>query len=253
MKYLLTTLLAASAALPRGSLAQLSYRAGADTVTYESVNVYRMYFVRGADTLGEPQSSRTLERHVLRRDGDRLQLTVALEGIDSPFQVETPFEITPAGRVLRVGGRPVAEVAGAQVDVLPRLPATAATLAPGLQWKDTVSAAHAQPYGETYYRVRREYQLHRVVDTLSTQLAFITATGEMALRQGGWQDSTAGVVWWQEVRGPIADTLWFDVRRGSVHTSVAHMSLVGSGGAGPRGAGVTMPSGLSSLVRRTRR
>jgi len=118
---------------------------------------------------------------------------------------------------------------------------------------DTISVAHTHSYGPTYYRVRREYQVERLIDTLNTQLALITGRGEMALRQGGWEDSSAGVLWWQEVKGPVADTIWFDVQRGAVHADAAHMVLSGSGGGGPKGSVATMPSGLHSVVRRARR
>jgi hypothetical protein len=89
----------------------------------------------------------------------------------------------------------------------------------------------------------------RVVDSSGTKLALIVGHGEMKLRQGGWQDSTQALVWWQEVAGPALDTVWFDTRSGRVLSSVAVMTLVGTGGAGPRGGGTTMPSGLRSSIR----
>jgi hypothetical protein len=48
------------------------------------------------------------------------------------------------------------------------------------------------------------------------------------------------------VAGPVNDTLWFDVRRGSVQGSVASIQLTGTGGAT---GSPTVPSGLRSLVR----
>ncbi len=74
MKHLFSGLLVAGAVMPNAATAQLTYRAGPDTVRYESVNEYRTYFVSGADTLGQPIGSRTLEHHVLRQNGNQLRL-----------------------------------------------------------------------------------------------------------------------------------------------------------------------------------
>ncbi len=119
MKHLSSGLLVAGAVMPNAATAQLTYRAGPDTVRYESVNEYRMYFVSGADTLGQPIGSRTLEHHVLRQNGNQLRLAVVLEGIDSPFHVETIFEITRAGQVVRVGDWTIADVPNADPPCTP--------------------------------------------------------------------------------------------------------------------------------------
>lgn len=253
MKCLSSVLLVAVIVLPNRSEGQLAYRTHNDTIIYESANEYRMYFVRGIDTLGQPIATRTIERHSTRAARGQIELLVATEGVEQPFQAQNTYEVTPRGQVLRVDGRPVAEVPNARVDVLPRFPGPATPPVVGLRWVDSVFVADTQSYGPTYYRVRREYRLQRLIDTLSTQLALITSGGEMALRHGGWEDSSAGVLWWQEVKGPVTDTIWFDVRRGIVHSDAAHMVLSGSGGGGPKKSVVTMPSGLRSSVRRVRR
>jgi len=230
-----------------------SYRPRPDTLNYESVNSYLMFFIRGADTLGEPITTRTRERQHFAARGTDLTVWVRLQSLDGqPFSVDNTYTVTRAGRVLAEGTRPVAQAPNARVDLLPRFPDPPVKLEMGATWRDTVSVRHRLPYGDAYYSVQRQFWVHRLIDTLGTRVAHIVATGEMRLRQGGWQDSTAGTVWWQEVAGPVADTVWFDTRGGELLADVTVMSLVGTGGAGPRAGGVTMPSGLRSLVRRQR-
>ncbi len=242
-------LLAFRSALPQ---ATARYHASPDTLRYTSLNSYLMYFVRGADTLGQPVTTRTLEFRRFEAAESGLRLWVRLEGIgQNSFRSEHTYTITPSGRVLTVNGQPVSEVPDARVDVLPRFSATDGSLEAGTQWTDTVSVHSTQPYGPTFYNVRRTYRVLRVVDTLSSRLAVIVAQGEMRLRQGGWQDSAQALVWWQEVAGPATDTIWFDARGGRIVTSVAVMNLTGTGGVGPRGSKTAMPSGLRSSIRLT--
>ncbi len=88
-----------------------------------------MYFVRGADTLGEPVTTRTLEFRRLEGAESGLRLWVRLEGIgQNSFRSEQTYTITPYGRVLTVNGRPVSEVPDARVDVLPRFSAADGSL-----------------------------------------------------------------------------------------------------------------------------
>jgi hypothetical protein len=230
----------------------IRYQPSTDTLRYQSLNFYRLYFVRGADTLGEPISTTTRESRYLRRVGAGLELWTRLEGSEG-FSAQETYSLTPEGRVTSVGGCAVRDVPNARVDILPRLPTAARSLDRGVQWRDTVSVEGTQSYGATRYQVRRNYRVVRTVDSANARLALIVADGEMKLRQGGWQDSAQGLVWWQEVTGPIADTIWFDTRAGNVHTSVAVMNLSGTGGFGPPGGGISMPSGLRSSVRLTRR
>ena len=241
--------------LPSGVYGQAlgSYRPQRDTIAYESLNTYLMFFVRGADTLGEPVTTRTRERQHIAARGTELVVWVGLQSLDGqPFSFDDTYTITPGGRVTAVGTKPVTEAPNARVDLLPRFPDPTATLAVGLSWRDTVAVRHSLPYGDTYYSVQRQFRVQRLIDTLGTRVAHIVATGTMRLRQGGWQDSSAGTVWWQEVAGPVADTVWFDTRGGALIGDVTVMRLMGTGGAGPKSGGATMPSGLYSLVRRQR-
>jgi len=238
-----------SSAVPQ---AAARYRASPDTLRYSSLNSYMMYFVRGADTLGQPVTTRTLEFRRFEPSASGLRVWVRLEGTGpNTFRSEETYTINPVGRILSVDGRPVADVPNARVDLLPRFSSTDASLQSGRQWIDTVSVHGTESYGPTSYDVRRTYRVVRTIDTLGTQVALIAAQGEMRLRQGGWQDSAQALVWWQEVAGPAIDTVWFDTRAGRVLASVAIMNLTGTGGVGPRGGGTAMPSGLRSSIRLT--
>jgi hypothetical protein len=243
------------AALHSSAAAQvLQYRPTPDTLRYESVNSYFLYFVRGGDTLGQPVSTRTLESRYFLATGGNLDIRVRLDGLDEPrFSSENSYTVTPTGQLVLVSGRPAADVPNARVDLLLRLPRSTGDLQVGHVWDDSITAGGSRPYGTTSYRVRRRYLVARMVDTLGTQLALIIGQGRMHIRQGGWQDSASAVVWWQEVDGPVIDSTWFDTRSGQIHASFTTMDLSGVGGAGPIGGGLRMPSGLRSSVRLTRR
>jgi hypothetical protein len=242
-----SALLIAVVAPATGTAQQLAYQATADTLQYLSANTYLLYFVQGTDTLGSPVTTHTLEFRKATAASDNLAIWVRLKGVgESPFQVEETYTVDPTGRLLAVGGKPLAEVPSARVDLLPRFPSSSHRLARGLKWSDSVASRGDQPYGRTSYEARREYQVLRIIDTLGTTVAHIAGSGRMRLRQGGWQDEAQKFAWWQEVDGPVVDTVYFDTRRGLILASFASIDLVGSGGAV---GGPVLPSGLRSTVR----
>jgi hypothetical protein len=249
--YLRMSLLILGAVCPGVAHAQgLVYRPTPDTLRYESFNSYLLYFVRGADTLGQPVATRTLESRYFAPAGPNLDVWVRLEGTGAfAFHSVQTYTVAPSGRLLLVAGKPVADAPTARVDLLPRLPSTGTGLSVGDRWQDSVSDGGAQPYGQVFYRVLRLYRVERLVDTVGAQLALLVSHGQMRLRQGGWQDSAAALVWWQEVQGPVIDSVWFDTSRGQIAASYTAMELTGSGGVGPIGGGERMPSGLRSSVR----
>jgi len=240
-------LLLAFASPHAGIAQQLAYKPTSDTLRYFSDNTYLLYFVQGADTLGSPVSTRTMESRMATAASGQLLLWVRLKGMgEPPFQAEATYGVSPSGRLLAVGGKPAADVPNARVDLLPRFPSPAPPATTGFRWSDTVSIRGEQPYGPTYYEVQREYQVLRVIDTLGTELAYVVAGGRMRLRQGGWQDEAHKFAWWQEVAGPVVDTLYFDTRRGVVLSSHVVIDLLGTGGAV---GGPILASGLRSSVR----
>jgi hypothetical protein len=229
------------------SAQRLAYQATEDTMRYLSVNTYRLYFIQGTDTLGSPVTTRTMESRMASAASGNLTMWVRLEGMDeSTFRAEENYTVDPSGRLLAVAGQPFAEVPNARVDLLPRFPSPPNSVAVGLKWTDSVSLSGEQPYGSTSFEVRREYRVERLVDTLGTSVAEIVGLGQMRLRQGGWQNQARKQAWWQEVAGPVVDTVYFDVRHGVLVASVATMDLVGRGGAV---GGPALASGLHSSIR----
>jgi hypothetical protein len=240
-------------ACPLQLLSQASvYNPPRDPAVFVSENSYLMYFVRGTDTLGQPITTRTRETHVFVGDTP-YGVSVSLRSLDgSPFARADVYTIDPFGRVLRENGKPVADVPNARVDFLPRLPRATRPLEVGDTWNDSVYTEFNESFGKTFYRVNRRYSVARVVDSLGTKVAVIIGEGTIRLRQGGWEDSTRGVAWWQQVSGSVKDTVWFDLGAGWLLSDVARMDLRGTGGGGLPNAGVSMPSGLRSTVRRMR-
>jgi hypothetical protein len=238
-----------------GAQAVIQYRPSGDTLRFESTNTYQMFFVRGADTLGEPITTRTLELQHFASVNGALSVWVRLQSLEgNSFSREDTYTVTTSGRVLTEGGRSVDATPHARVDLLPRLPDPAVPFNVGARWVDTVGVAREEAYGATRYSVAREWRVTRMVDTMGTSAALLVAQGTMRLRQGGWQDSIQGIVWWQEATGPVVDSAWFDTRNGALLADVTLMNLAGTGGGGPRtGGGAVMPSGLRSVVRRIRR
>jgi len=224
---------------------RVRYQATSYTLHYASVNTYLLYFLRGSDTLGTPVTTRTLESRKASSSPEGLAVWVSLKGVGEPFQFEETYTIDPTGRLLAVGGRSVAELPSARVDLFPRLPSGVPELTAGLSWMDTVSIRGQQPYGSTAYEVRRRYRVLRLIDSLGTTIAQLAGEGRMHIRQGGWQDPAQTTAWWQDIEGPVADTVWFDAQRGVLLAAASVMDLAGMGGVA---GGPSVPSGLRSSV-----
>ena len=196
----------------------------------------------------------THETRLISASENGLSVWVRLTGTgEYPFDFAETYLVSPTGRLLAVGGQPVSTTSSPRVDLLPRLPIPARVLMRGSTWTDTISIQRDEPYGRTLYAVQRSYRVLRIADTLGSHIAILVGAGQMQLHQGGWQDEATRQVWWQEVAGPVADTVALDITRGRVLSSSAHMDLAGVGGAGPIGTRDSLPSGLRSSVRLTPR
>lgn len=249
-----STAVIASLAIAMASSAEAQlvgrYQPTTDTLRYGSLNSYFLYFVRGRDTLGTPATVRSTEtRSGIAKPGG-IEFLVRIKGDEGTnFDISQIFLVNQSGRVLQVGGHPVSQEPSARVDLFPRWPTPPAPLTEGLTWIDTVSTSGAQAYGSTFYQAERHYRLIRLIDSLDTRIAHVVASGTVRLRQGGWADQARQQAWWQEVSGPVIDTVWFDASRGRVLASVAIIDLTGTGGSS---GGPVMTSGLRSSVRLVR-
>ncbi len=248
--------LAAAVWLPHRAAEQSRtvYAATGDTLRYAAANTYILYFVSERDTVGEPITTHAVELHHLAAAGPgRLTDWVRVQFDDpEPSASERMYTIMPSGRVVAIDGRPAAEVATARVGLLPHLADPPVLWRVGQQWTDTVTHEYEAGYGRDHFSASRRYRVDRIDDSLGTRIARVVAQGTMQLRHGGWQDSTEGTVWWQDVAGRVVDTVWFDVVRGELVADVTIIDLSGTGGAGPKGGGMSLPGGLRSESRRRR-
>jgi hypothetical protein len=239
--------LAASLAAPLSCLAQAAprYRPPADTVWVETVNPFHMYWVRGADTVGQgPVHSVTVESRVWRAAGERLDVVTRQGSLTTQRTVSTDTTtLLPNGTVVEIGHRRpgVSE----RVDFVLHLPS--APLAVGLAWTDSLYGDTAAIHGRRAYGVRRRLQVARIVDSLGTRVAEVRGEGTARYADAFWIDSAGGRYAWLDVAGPVHETFWFDVQRGRQLGRSWEMDLRGSGGVPNADRGMdSVPAGLLS-------
>ncbi len=237
-------LLAVLAAAPAAS--QARYLPQADTLFYENLNPYRMYFVRGGDTLGPSVRAFSIQRQVWRADGQGLRVDERQEFLQVHGRTRaTVFQVTPRGIVRTVDGQ--ANVEKGQYDLVMRLPADG-DLHEGRVWHDTVDHAVPVPGGEYVYHAVRELRVERMADTLGGRMAVVRGTGRLRYRHAEPVDSAAGTSWWMDVSGPVDETFLFDVDRGRMAVREWRMDLRGTSAfPGARGGMDTLPAGLLSM------
>ena len=164
------------------------------------------------------------------------------------FSATNVYGIDTSGRVHTVDGVPVHRVPHARVDVLPHITVPTTELAIGTEWTESVQAGGRQDYGETRYRAERNYEVVDNLEYNGVRVFLIVGIGEMSLRQGGWRDSEQNVAWWQDISGPVFDSVWFDPAAGQLVGNATHMDLSGTGGSTDQA--LELPSGLRSSIRR---
>lgn len=237
-------LLGVLAAAPAAS--QARYLPQSDTLFYEDLNPYRMYFVRGADTLGPAVRAFSVRRQVWRADGQGLRV----EEREDDLQVHggtrsTVFEVTPRGVVRTIDGR--SNVEKGQFDLVLRLPADGGLHA-GRVWHDTIDHVTPVPGGEYVYQAVRELRVERMADTLGGRMAVVRGRGRLRYRHVEPMDSTATAFWWMDVSGPVDETFLFDVGNGRMAAREWRMDLRGTSAfPGPGGRMDTLPAGLLSM------
>ena len=99
------------------------YRSPAADVFVATINPYRMYWVRGADTIGGPVKELTLETQSWKAADGALQVVVAQQTLDASRRTTTDtFTLEENGRVAMINRKPPG-IHG-RVDFLLRLPST---------------------------------------------------------------------------------------------------------------------------------
>lgn len=225
----------ASAQAPR-------YAAQHDTLRYTIDNPYRMYWLRGADTIGPARHELSVESHVWGGTASRPEVTVRNQLLDVSRRLQRHvFALEPNGRVRTVDRKP--PDASPTVDLLLLLPATPLTV--GASWTDTVRAAHTDAAGPEVYEVIRTYRVQRLLDTLGVrQAADVEAHGSIRYRFGFVVDADTRTTAWVDVTGPDTERYLFDTHAGRLMWRRWDMHLVGRGVAPD--APDTVPAGLES-------
>jgi hypothetical protein len=221
-----------------------SYRVPASQPHIAIVNPYRMYWVRGADTVGSRVSESSIEHQRWSASGSGLTIVVDQTHLDVTRRVTSDtFAIESDGRVSTINSRPPG--LNGRVDLLLRLPHV--PLRVGTTWADTMRHDAEGPVGRHRYDVRRAYEAKRELDTLGRHVLLVQATGHVDYRDGWWADSARGVAVWIDVNGPLTEQFYFDVRAGQLVARSWKMDLRGTGAIpDERGALDTLPAGLLS-------
>ena len=224
---------------------QTAYRPAADTTFILLVNPYRMYWVRGTDTLSQPQHAVSVEAQRWEKAEPQLRVIVQQWGLDVHRRTsKDTFLVAAQGAVVKINGHPPG--LNERVDLLLQLPK--ATLAPGLAWADTLrSSKGSGPGGDGLYEVTRTYHVDQFVDSNGTTFAHVSARGLVHYRDSWWVDSAAGAFASLDVSGPVTERFLFAVRAGRLVERSWSMNLTGRGSLpGDSGRVDTTAAGLIS-------
>jgi hypothetical protein len=223
--------------------AQARYRPQPDTLYYEALNPYRMYFVvPKGDTVGDPVRSLNVERHLWRESAAGLTAEVRVDDVDgSQPRTTDVLEVSPRGVVTAI--RQGKEDYRGRWDFMLRLP-EGGDLHPGRVWHDSLSRTGG-PGGENAFQTWRELYVERIVDSLGSRIAVVRGRGTVRYRDS--YPARNGKQWWIDVRGPMRETFLFDLTHGRLAGREWWMDLRGSAGfPNARGATDTLAAGLLS-------
>ena len=223
------------------------YRPSPDSSWIESLNIFKMYFVRGGDTLGNWVHALSIERHRWLGGGSTLELRQLR--LDAGRKVDSDtLTLSPSGRVLAINGKEPGATPRGQYDALPRLPDPPRALRPGDTWDDSIRIEGATASGIVVYAGARNYRVVRSLDTLGARDALeVSAEGALRYRDGYWADSAAGRSMWIDVSGLMTGRFLFDTARGRLLGNEWSMHLRGTAGLPNQSGGEdTVPAGLNS-------
>jgi len=224
------------------------YRPAPDTAYVTHVNPYRMYWVRGTDTVGQPVREIGVEKQTWRSTAGQLSAVVQQLTLNVTRQRRTDtITIAPSGRVLLINGKPPA--VQSRTDFLLRLPAK--PLTPGTTWADTLDH-HSTGVIDHAYRVERSYRVRGPVDSIGRKLVRVDASGTVRYQDGWWADSSRGTRMWLDVSGPVTESFLFDPAAGQLVARSWEMDLRGRGSLPNEVGGQdTLPAGLHSSEEQT--
>lgn len=232
-------------------VARAAYAVQPDTLWYESENPFRLYWVRGADSLGWSGANSGAQAHVWSGRGDTLRVEVTEFALDAAREeAADTFAVSSSGRVLGIDG-PGARPDG-RWDLLLRLPEDGRQLVPGATWSDTLARSWSDEHGDHLYSVTRTLEVWEVLDSIGARLARVHSEAEVAMRVAFVVDSTTSVVTTMDVRGPAEETFLFDLSGGRLVERTSAMHLRGTGTIDVPGEALdTLPAGLMSELTLT--
>ena len=195
------------------------YQTSNDTLRYEIMSPFSIYWVRGAESLAGPSAPGwQFESHVWRGTASRPEVITRTEALDMAraATIDT-FAVSQDGRIVLKNGAPPA--ADAWIDVFPRLPKIA--VRPGLTWSDTLVSLDTT--AGRLFRTTRVSVIARIVDTLGIRRLEIATQGRARIKLTF--DSTS----WIDVSGPTTEQVIFDLTRGRLIRRTSSMLLSGVG------------------------
>jgi hypothetical protein len=239
----MVSLLAISAANPV-SAQNVQYRPSDTPLWYKTDNPFKLFWVRGTDTLGTPARNVGVERHQWSKNAGRLINVVTDYSLDTRRTVKVDtLEVSAHGRVLSI--RSVGEK-NERVDLLLPLPA-GGNLDVGRIWTDSMRQDSIGVHGPRYYAINRRLEVKSVEVRKARKVALVEATGEILYRFDFTVDSASGAFVWTDMRGPVDEAFEFDVESGQMLKRTWNMHLRGKGGIpNPNGGVDTVSSGLDS-------
>jgi hypothetical protein len=206
-----------------------TYLPQGDTLWYERTGPYRVYWVRGADSVGWEGDDAAVEAHVWRAAaGDSLLgvLHRLAPGPERTIDVDTVL-VDASGALRAVRGTGASWYA--LRDLLPPLPREPGALEAGRTWVDTLTATWSDAFGEHTYALTRAVEVWEVADSLGTRVARFRAEGMAELRITLPLDAAATVVAMLDVRGPVEETYRVDLSAGRVLARAWSARLEGDG------------------------
>ncbi|HSM36849.1 MAG TPA: hypothetical protein VK837_10670 [Longimicrobiales bacterium] len=226
-----------------------AYRAQRDTLWYERSAPYRLYWLRGADSIGWAGDDASVEAHVWGpARGDSLLGSVVRHALGPDRTVSVDSVVVDRGGAL-LGFRGAAAGRYDLRDPLPPLPTGAGPVEPGRTWVDTMVAAWTDAAGDHAYSLTRRVEVWQVTDTLGARVARLRAEGTARLRTAIPLDDLGSARATLDVRGPVEETYRVDLTAGRLLSRAWNARLEGTGEIRVPGERTeTLPAGMTASV-----
>jgi hypothetical protein len=206
-----------------------AYRAQRDTLWYERSAPYRLYWLRGGDSIGWDGDDASVDAHVwgpARGDSLLGSLIRRALGPDRTVSVDSVV-VDRGGALLRFHG-----LGAGRYDLrdpLPPLPTDSGPVEPGRTWVDTMVATWTDATGDHAYALTRRVEVWQVDDSLGVRVARLRAEGTARLRTAIPLDDLGSARATLDVRGPVEETYRVDLTAGRLLSRAWSARLEGTG------------------------